>query len=246
MSNIGEFLYVYVLSAALIIGALATGVYLARRGKQRLNASTMACGMAISVSSVLAATGVVLFVSSTHQGPYAKLALFLVPPLALAGVLGATILCVSIALIYIWIARSSLQSAGYRRLPHPLAIGVAMCIVVTAGAFVYGRYLGPQWQLWPYSSLSSSGSVDSVTLNGWLAREKRNDPIISIDKENAPAALVQFDLYSMDSAGNITLRIDPDPQIVGDEIRRSVRFEASSYILTRDGMLERVNEEKVR
>ena len=241
--GIGAYLYVYVLSAVLVVGPLAAGVALARRGRQRKNALTMAYGMAIAASSSLVGAALAIVASSPQDGPYAKLFMLLIPPLTLAAVLGLTILCVSLAVIGLWIKRQALQSEGYTRLPSLLGVAVALCIVVVTSVFVYERYLGPRWQMRPYSTLSSSGSVDSVSLSGWLAHSGRHDTIISIDKSMAPKALVSFDLFSLNSAGNITLRVDPDPHIAGDELSHSIRLEPSVYALTPGGTLSRVNEE---
>ena len=49
-----------------------------------------------------------------------------------------------------------------------------------------------------------------------------------------------FELNSMDSEGNINVRIDLVNGISGSEIRQSIPFEPSFYTLKKDGQLVRI------
>lgn len=239
MNNIVGYLYIYGTPTVILAIGFCIGFYLARRGKKQFKASMAAAGLAIVVSSLVISVLIIWSVIGIHrQGSFAGFLLFFIPHFAWIGVLGVAPICISIAFIYLWIKRRSFRAAGYTQLPNLFVIFLALGILSAASAFAWEKDLGARWHMWPYTSLHSTDNP--LTLHGWNSRKKQSDAIISINRENAPDWRVSFQLSSMNSKGNISVRLNPTLNASDDDIYHLIPFEPSSYIMTNDGKLERI------
>lgn len=235
------YLFFFGLPVVLVIATIAIGVYFSRRGRRNKNASMMVCGITILAASIIVAFGLIWFVVAImlNANTMARIGLLGLPALASVGTFAVATVFVSVALIYLWIKRTSFRTAGYAQLPNIVVVIICICILLSVSALAWEKHLGARWHMWPYTSLSST-TGNPLTLNGWNPRKEQSDTIILIDHENAPNWRVSFELSSMNSKGKISLRLDPTLNTSGDDIYHLIPFEPSSYFMTNDGKLERI------
>lgn len=240
MSKIVGNLFIYGVPTVLLAAGFGIGIFLARKGKRNFNASMMVAGIAIVVANLIISVLIIWsIIEIRNQGSFAGFLLLLIPDFAWKGILGSAAICISIAFIYVWFKRSSFRAAGYTQLPNLFMIALAFGTLLTASAIAWEKDLGARWHMWPYTTLSGS-SGNPLVLHGWNPRKEQSDDIISIDRGNAPDWLVSYELSSMDAKGNISVRLDPVGGLVSDVKRRIILFEPSSYLLTNDGQLKRI------
>lgn len=235
-----------ILSVAAALGIVAAAFYLgavlSRRGCRLRNASVRALGFSITATSVVVGILlVVIGIIAVTRGSFWRLVFVAMPYAAAAGVLIGGLLLTAAALLYVALRHEAFTAAGYTRLPHSSAIALSMAVLLATSYVAYDRYLGPQWQMWPYRSLSALSDRGQLTLQGWLPRESRFESLISIDPNAVADWRVSFELSSVDTAGTIKIRLQPQGSSSANVKFLRVPFEPSAYTLTQAGELLRVD-----
>lgn len=240
------YLFVYGIPAVVIGVGAAAGCFLLRHASRRRDAYLLAWGAGVAGGALATAIGILaLAIYFERQQSWGGFGTLLLPQFSAQGLLGSSVAALCVAFVCLWLRRESMEAAGWSRLPHVGEAVVSGGLLLAASAAgshaAFEEWVVPRWRIWPYRALGADSRYTQLTLEGWKGSGRGSDEIIRLDGKDATNWYISFSLDSVDENRDIEVKLQPrsgDPRNV---VLHRIPFEVSSYVVTSDGELRRVD-----